>query len=174
MMFDEIAPYILSGLCAPMRLDPFKDTKDAQIVQERAEKIDEGKRIKKYVREKQKSGVFSEIDGTLELDSFFKQVKSIKTEEAKEVFFWKERKPNQTFVYAGFTDGSEPIGNVVAVKIKYLSNDMQLLFNKGGVRMLRRESSQGYVDYYPEVIIEKVEILDTPVAYVKHLKELSK
>ncbi len=173
MMFDEIAPH-LSGVCAPMHLDLFKNTKVAYIFQERAEKIDEGKRIKKYVREKQKSGVSSEIDGTLEMDSLFEQVKSIKTEEAKEVFFWKERKPNQTFVYAGFTDGSEPIGNVVAVKIKYLSSDMQLLFNKGGVRMLSRESSQGYVDCYPEVIIEKVEILADPVAYVKHLKELSK
>lgn len=153
----------LSGICAPY-YPPL-------VSKAKAEANDEEKKIKEYAKRKQHSGVNYEIDGTLEMDSFFEQVKSIKPEEAKKVYFFEEKKPNQKFVYAGFTDGYNPIGNIVVAKIKYLSNDMQLLFDEGGVRELKDEIGIPYV-CYPEVIIEKVEILYDPAAYVKHLKEL--
>lgn len=144
------------------------------LLEKKMEKIDKEKRIKEYVTENSKRETFSEVEGALEMDSFFKQVKSSNPGNAKEVFFWKVRKPYQTIVYAGFTDGSNPIGNIVAVKIKYMSNDMQLLFKKGGEREIFDESSEESIDCHLEVIVEKIEVLDDSSKYVKHLKELSK
>lgn len=158
------------AICRPFHDDLLKYT----LLEKKVEKIDKEKRIKEYVTENSKRETFSECRGALEMDSFFKQVKSSNLWNAKEVFFWKVRKPYQTIVYAGFTDGSNPIGNIVAVKIKYMSNDMQLLFKKGGEREIFDESSEESIDCHLEVIVEKIEILDDSSKYVKHLKELSK
>ncbi len=153
---------------------PLPEDMRFSLMEKKVEANDKEKRIKEYVRENSKRETFSEVEGTLEMDSFFKQVKSSNPGNAKEVFFWKVRKPYQTIVYAGFTDGSNPIGNIVAVKIKYMSNDMQLLFKKGGEREIFDESSEKSIDCHLEVIVEEIEILDDSSKYVKHLKELSK